>query len=277
MGNENIKPNCKSNFAREIFTFLSNHWGKIILTSMIFSGLGLSMATLSPTQYQSTANIQIGMVANNEIETPNALIEKLKMPTFYSDTTLKACNTVDANNLISKLKPIIKNSTSFIQISHKDTSFNITKQCLESIIFIDIRNNQKALYKQKIELKKNQLKYLAKSFESKLKIKGRISNIIENNEDYANSKIISNDLILAFLLASDRRDFDLVKEIIELESELLEPATKETFLITPIYSPKDPIDKNKKFIAIVSAILGALSMIIFLIIQSERENMRINN
>jgi hypothetical protein len=43
-------------------------------------------------------SIQMATVANNPVEAPAVLLEKMKLPTYFSVGTLKACDLMEAAN-----------------------------------------------------------------------------------------------------------------------------------------------------------------------------------
>jgi hypothetical protein len=80
---------------KDIIDFLVESWKTIVLGGVVGGLLGLGYGLIAPAKYQATANIQVAKVAGTDVEAPAVLIEKLKMPMYYSQKTYVACNVMD--------------------------------------------------------------------------------------------------------------------------------------------------------------------------------------
>jgi hypothetical protein len=88
--------------------------------------LGLGYGLIAPAKYQATANIQVGRVAGIDVETPATLVEKLKMPLYYSQKTYLACNVMDevdpSEEITKTLKPTLSKTAPIVTISYREKS-----------------------------------------------------------------------------------------------------------------------------------------------------------
>lgn len=90
-----------------------------------------------PAQYEATAVLQpatVGMPTTTtttttkgaEVESVAQTLERLKMPTFYSEKLLKACDVKSPANpqqaLATAVKPAVVKSNALIQISYRSDS-----------------------------------------------------------------------------------------------------------------------------------------------------------
>jgi uncharacterized protein involved in exopolysaccharide biosynthesis len=222
----------------DIIDFLSESWKAIALSGVVGGLLATGYAFVTPPQYQATANIQVGMVAGSDVEAPSTLVEKLKMPMYYSIESYSSCSVMDKiepGAVIAKnLKPTLSKNTPIISFSYVKDSHEEAQKCLESILN-DIRNNQNLLAKPIFEGKKNKLANLRQ----KLDAAERFIKIFPNsNFDFSDSKFSVSTLLLATTLGKENEIRDLRAEINDLEATLSQPHTREAFLVTPIYAPK---------------------------------------
>jgi uncharacterized protein involved in exopolysaccharide biosynthesis len=65
-----------------IIDFFKEGWKTIVLGGVLGGAIGVSNTLLSPSIYQATAYIQVAKLANADVEAPNILLEKLKMPMY---------------------------------------------------------------------------------------------------------------------------------------------------------------------------------------------------
>ena len=195
--------------------------------------LGLGYGLIASAKYQATANIQVAKVAGVDVEAPAVSVEKLKMPMNYSQKTYAACNLIDkfeSGEVIAKtLKPTLIKNVPIITISYIEESSEDAKKCLVSVLD-DIRANQKLEAKPIFEGKKNQLVYLKLKLESAEKII-KILPKKSAEFDFSDSKFSAATLLLATTLSKENEMKDLQTQINDLEIALLEPQTKEAFLL----------------------------------------------
>lgn len=243
---------------KNIIDFLAESWKVIVLGGVAGGLLGLGYGLIAPAKYQATANIQVAKVAGADVEAPAVLVEKLKMPMYYSQKTYAACNVMDKlepGEVIAKtLKPTLSKTAPIITISYREESREDAQKCLEGVLD-DVRSNQSLLAKPIFESKMNQLLNLKLKLESAEKI---VKMLPKNNAgfDFSDSKFSASTLLLATTLSKDNEIKDLRTAINDLEILLVEPQTKDTFLTTPIYSPKIKVSPNRKMILVGGLVTG---------------------
>jgi uncharacterized protein involved in exopolysaccharide biosynthesis len=237
---------------KDIIDFLVESWKTIVLGGVVGGLLGLGYGLIAPAKYQATANIQVAKVAGIDVEAPAVLIEKLKMPMYYSQKTYVACNVMDklepGEEIAKTLKPVLAKTAPIIAISYREESREGAQKCLESVLD-DVRSNQSILAKPIFESKTNQLLNLKLKLESAEKI---VKMLPKNNTvfDFSDSKFSASTLLLATTLSKENEIKDLRTAINDLEIALLEPQTKEAFLTTPIYAPQKKVSPNRTMILV---------------------------
>jgi len=253
----------------DIAKFIKEEYKKILLGCICASLFGFFYLFITPPKYQATANIQVAKVANADVESPNLLVEKIKMPTYFSENTFTECkvfNLLEPGSTLAKgLKPTLAKNAPIVSISFKANSSEDAKKCLEAILS-DVRTNQNEIASPILQTKKNQLSNL----KQKLEAAENILKVLPSkrpNFDFSDPKFSASTLLLATTLNKENEVKDLRTQISDLEIALSEPQTKEAFLTTPIYSPNVQIEPKKSVVLLVSFLIGGFLMTIFLIIK----------
>jgi LPS O-antigen subunit length determinant protein (WzzB/FepE family) len=243
---------------KDIIDFLVESWKTIVLGGVVGGLLGLGYGLIAPAKYQATANIQVAKVAGADVEAPAILIDKLKMPMYYSQKTYVACNVTDkldpGEEIAKILKPTLAKTAPIITISYREESREDAQKCLVSVLD-DVRSNQSLLAKPIFESKTNQLL----NFKLKLESAEKIVKILPKNNagfDFSDSKFSASTLLLATTLSKENEIKDLRTAINDLEIALLEPQTKEAFLTTPIYAPQQKVSPKQSIILIGGLVAG---------------------
>lgn len=251
----------------EVIDFFKESWKQILVSGIIGGALGVGYALISPSIYQATANIQVAKVAGSDLETPSALVEKLKMPMYYTQSTFIACNVVERaepGDAIAKgLKPTLSKNAPIISITYKEKSTEDAKKCLEGVLN-DIRINQNILAKPILETRNNHLANLQQKLESAEKM-SKILSTNNPNFDFSDSKFSASALLLATKLNIENEVKDLRTQIRDLETALAEPQTKEASLITPIYAPSARVEPDRSRIVLLGVIVGGVLAIAYLL------------
>lgn len=244
---------------KDIIDFLIDSWKKILLSGVLGGLLGLGYVVITPAKYQATANIQVAKVAGSEVEAPAMLVEKLKMPLYYSEKTYVACNVLDKiepGELIAKtLKPSLVKNVPIITISYKEKSTEGAKNCLAGVLE-DIRVNQGLLAKPIFQIKINQLVNLKLKLESAEKIM-KVLPSKNATFDFSDSRFSASALLLATTLSKENEIKDLRTQINDLEIAMTDPQTKEAYLTTPIHAPNKKVSP-KISIVLVASFFGGL-------------------
>ena len=251
----------------EIVDFFRESWKQILVSGIVGGTLGVGYALISPSIYKATANIQVAKVAGSDVETPSILVEKLKMPMYYTQSTFTACNVMEREepgDAIAKgLKPTLSKNAPIISITYKEKSTEDAKKCLEGVLN-DIPTNQNILAKPILESRNNQLANLKQKLESAEKIL-KILSTKNTNFDFSDSKFSASSLLLATTLNKENEVKDLLTKISDLEIALAEPQTKEAFLTTPIYAPSARVEPKRTMIVLLGGIAGGVLAIAYLV------------
>jgi LPS O-antigen subunit length determinant protein (WzzB/FepE family) len=242
---------------KDIIDFLVESWKAIVFTGLLGTAGAVAYLLVTPNQYQVTANFQVAKVVGSDVESPALLLEKLKIPTFYSQKTLSVCNVtekIDPGAIIAKnLKPTLTKTAPIINITYKAKSIEDARRCLEAVLD-DIRTSQNLLSKPILTIKAIQLLTLKQKLESSEKFINKLPN---SNFDFSDSKFSSSSLLLATTIMKENEVKDLRVQINEMEISLVDPQTKEAFLTAPIHAPQQKVSP-KRAITLIGGLMGGL-------------------
>ena len=128
----------------DILIFLRGAWKTIGLMGLI--GLVVSGAYLiiTPNQYEAVANIAMARVPADKnplgvnIEEPQALINRMSVPSSFDATVLNACGLQDAATLAAQLSKVIKLSipkgvANVIELKVTRSSPELASACAKSV------------------------------------------------------------------------------------------------------------------------------------------------
>ena len=251
----------------EIVDFFKDSWKKILLGGVVGGTLGAGYALIAPSIYQATANIQVAKVANADVEVPATLVEKMKMPTYYSSNTFIECkaeNSAEPGKAIANgLNPTLAKNAPIITIKYKEKSAEDAKKCLESVL-ADVRKNQDEIATPILQTKKNQLANLKQKLEAAEQILKALPSK-KPNFDFSDPKFSASTLLLATTLSKENEVKDLRTQINDLEIALAEPQTKSASLTAPIYAPNLRVEPKRTLITLGSGIASGVLVIIFLL------------
>jgi|GEM_PF-816313 len=140
----------------DVYQFLKSGSTTLVVCSALGLTLGLTTAFILPEQFQASALIEPATVSKKEkdsivktsVESSAVLVEKMKLPTYYSDATIKACDLTDAVNpaqvLVRGLNPNVSRNSTYVSVTFKAESSAIAAACLESVLK-DVIANQALL------------------------------------------------------------------------------------------------------------------------------------
>jgi len=242
----------------DIFLFVESSVTNITKSILACAFIGLGYYLYAPNTYEATASIQMAQVGGNPVETSTVLLEKIKLPLYFSEETGSACeikeDSASNNNIINKIKPLLNKSSQFIAFTVQDKTTEKAKQCLNAIVY-DIQAKQAELAKPIIELKNRQLTQL----NEKLKNAENTTQALSPKkltDTFSNTQFASLALMLSNNLENARVIKDLRNSISDVEISLSEPHTKATYLVAPMYSNEVAVNKRPMLTLAICLLLG---------------------
>jgi uncharacterized protein involved in exopolysaccharide biosynthesis len=222
---------------------------KTIVLSMVFTGsLGLIYGSLLKNVYQAVGTLEMastqgGMDVDGSqlvlLEKPNNLVEKLKLPLFYSENSIKECQLINKNApheaLSKQIKSFLVKNTTYVTVSFKADSPEIAKACLSSVVQ-DIQNDQAIILKPIKEYRQAQLDLLKSQLNQADKM------LTQSTFFYSKSTLVK----------------DIDKYSLQLET------MRNARLLTAIYAPSDSINPTRIQILIISLLIGVILGVAFI-------------
>ena len=251
----------------DIIRFFIDNKVLIAISSLACGALGLAYGLLAPAQYEATMNLQMAMVANKPVETPNVVVEKMKLPLYFSADTRNACGTGEgmtpSQTLNQRLKPVLNKNAPFIGINFRASSPEAASACLQAVLE-DIRAKQEVLASPLIKQKQAHLQTMKDKLASAEEVTTYLS-AQKQNFQFKDEKFSANALILATRLSKDNEIKELRNEIVELEISLSPPETQETALAAPLYASSERAGTSRSLIVGISLLAGFMLGIFFVL------------
>lgn len=246
---------------KDIIDFLMESWKTILGVGLLGLLGSVGFLAVTPNQYEATAQIQMAQInANNtnplgvNIEEPNLLIARLKLPTTYSAAEIKACGLegqkMSAESLVSMSKfSAVKGVGSIVELKIRMESREQAVVCAQAL-FENIRESQNQIIKPYIE----EAKGLLTKYQARLK---------ETQEFVARADKSGAALSAAYLANRDEVKF-LTDESFRLYTFITGGDVRQAKLVSPIYASEAAISPKKK-ISLVMGLLAGLFLGVLLV------------
>jgi capsular polysaccharide biosynthesis protein len=268
MSDQNLNPNIEDEISlKDIVDFLVESWKAIALTGLL--GLIGSIAYLwvTPNQYQATAQIQMAQISINSnnstnplgvnIEDPNLLMARLKLPTTYSAKEIKACgfesSAAPSEALATAVKlSLMKRAESMVELKINRDNKEAAIACAQSL-FENIKASQNEIVKPYIEEAKIML----------VKYQDRLT----NSQSLVSRADKSGAALSAAYLANRDEVKFLTEEILRLNTFITSADTRQAKLVSPIYVSDIPVAPKKRIALIVSLFAGLFLGLLLMLVK----------
>lgn len=259
MSDKNINLMIKDEISlREIVDFLVESWIAIILIGLLGLFGSIAYLVLTPNQYQAIAYIQMAQIsANNNnnpttnplgvnIEDPNLLMARLKLPTTYSAQEIKVCDFESSITPAEKLATaakfsVVKGVGSIVELKINRDNRETAIACAQSL-FENIKASQNEIIKPYIEKAKTLL----------VKYQDRLT----NSQSLVSRADRSGAALSAAYLANRDEVKFLTEEILRLNSFVTTADARQAKLVSPIYASNFPVAPKKATALIVGLFAG---------------------
>ncbi len=259
MSDQNLNPNFNSNIEDEIsltdiVDFLIESWKTIFATGIVGILGAVGYIFVTPNQYEATAQIQMAQIrANNNtnplgvnVEDPNLLIARMKLPSSYDQTAIAACGYESKQNPFEALAKMAKFSlskgTQMVELKVLGLSREQAIQCAVSILVI-VKDTQKSITDPIVD-------------EAKSKLAKYSQRLQEAQSFIAKTDKSGLSISAAYLSTRDEVKY-LTDEMIGLNDLISSANALQTKLVSPIYSPENKVSP-KRSIALVAGLFAGL-------------------
>jgi LPS O-antigen subunit length determinant protein (WzzB/FepE family) len=250
---------------KDIVDFLLESWKAILATGLVGLLGAAGFIVFTPSQYEATAQIQMAQIAPNNnsnplvvnVEDPNLLMARLKLPSSYTEDEIKACGLQDlklpAESLANtaKLSPV-KGVSSIVELKIRLESKDQAVSCAQSL-FENIRDSQNNIVKPYIE----EAKALLTKYQARL---------TEAQSLVARADKSGSALSAAYLANRDEVKF-LTDESIRLNNLISAGDTRQAKLVAPIYASDIPVFPKKKISLLVGLLAGLFLGVLFVMMR----------
>ena len=257
MSDQNINPSIEDEISlKDIVDFIVESWKTILATGILGILGAVVYIFVTPNQYEATAQIKMAQIsANNNntnplgvnIEDPNLLMARFKLPTTYSAQEIKACGFESTEGSAEKLVKIAKFSAvkgvgSIIELKINRDSKDVSVTCAHSL-FENIKASQNQIIKPYIEEAKTLL----------IRYQDRLT----NSQSLVSRADKSGAALSAAYLANRDEVKFLTEEILRLNTFITTADSRQAKLVSPIYASDIPVAPKKK-IALVAGLFAGL-------------------
>jgi len=242
---------------KDIIDFLVESWKSILATGVLGVLAAGTYIAVTPNQYEATAQIEMARINSNNnnnnsnplgsnIEDPNLLIARMKLPSSYDQASIVACGYEGkkqaAEGLAKMIKLSLAKGTQMVELKATGLSQEQATQCAQSV-FNNIKQSQKMIADPIIE-------------EAKTKLVRHTTRLQEAQTFISKADKSGSSMSAAYLSTRDEVKY-LTDEVIRLNDLISSASSRQTKLVSPIYAPENKVSP-KRAIALVGGLMGGL-------------------
>ena len=239
----------------DIVDFLKEGW-RWLGGGLVLGLLGaVGFVLVSPAQFEATAIVQpatVGLPTTTttkgaEVESVAQTLERLKLPTFYTDALLQACQVPSRLALAGSVKASQVKGNSLIQVSYRAPSVAVAEACVNAVV-AQLTASQAEIGAPLIQTLEEQLVLTKKQLTEAEGFQAQL-------EKRATSSTDSASLLMLSALSKREEIARLQKLLIEQKVQLSVPLTQPLQLLEPIYAPERAV-APKKLPVLAGGLLG---------------------
>lgn len=242
----------------DILDFLKDGW-RWLAGGLIAGAVGaVGFVLVSPAQFEAMAIVQPATVGlptttNNtkgaEVEPVAQTLERLKLPTFYDDAMLQACQAHSRQALAGSVKASQVKGNALIQVSYRAPTVTLAEACVNAVVR-QLTQSQTTIAEPVIKTLEEQLVLTRKQLTEAEGFQGQL-------EKRATASADGASLLMLNALSKREEIVRLQKLLIEQKVQLSAPLTQPMQLLEPIYAPERPV-APKKLPVLAGGLFGGL-------------------
>jgi len=242
----------------DILLFLQASFSNVVKSSVVCLFAGGIYYFSVPKMFEASATIEMAKVAGELVETPAVLLEKMKLPMYFSPATLQACGTdgglSSQAKFVDKIKPNINKSAPMVSFVTQAPSSQEAKACLDAAI-ADVSRRQDDIANPLIKQKKQKLNQLREQLKITEEI-GKSLPPLRFNNILTDTQSMSGLLLVTLRKTNVDEINNLRSQISFLEFELVEEKTRSTSFTNSVYSQEVSVNKRPLFNLVLCLALG---------------------
>lgn len=242
----------------DVVNFLKDGW-RWLAGGVVAGAVGaVGFVLVSPAQYEATSIVQpatVGMPTTTtttrgaEVEPVAQTLERLKLPTFYDEAMLQACQAPSRQALSGSVKASQVKGNSLIQVSYRAPTTAVAEACVNAVV-AQLTQSQKAIAEPLLKTLEEQLVLTKKQLTEAEGFQGQL-------EKRATSSADSTSLLMLNTLSKREEIVRLQKLLVEQKVQLSPPLTQPMQLLEPVYAPERPV-APKKLPVLAGGLFGGL-------------------
>ena len=245
----------------DILNFLKDGW-RWLAGGVVAGAVGsIGFVLVTPAQFEATAIVQpatVGMSTGAsastttkgvEVEPVVQTLERLKLPTFYDEAMLKACEAPSRQALSGCVKASQVKGNALIQVSYRAPSTALAEACVNAVVG-QLTRSQTTIAEPVMKTLEEQLVLTKKQLTEAEGFQGQLEKRVVSSADSAS-------LLMLSALSKREEIARLQKLLIEEKVQLSAPLTQPMQLLEPIYAPERAV-APKQLPILVGGLLGGL-------------------
>jgi hypothetical protein len=238
----------------DILIYIKLSFINIILAVIVSFMVGATFYFLQTDIYILSAIIEVKNFDNKPVKNIETLLIQVNKPSYFSSSTIQACNTKQNqksyNILDKKIKILLDQKSKDIVIEAQVESVGKGKDCIHLIVDEINKKNEEGA-EIFIREKKQELEQLKQ-------IRKYLDNIIIHNQKASSSE--SSKVSTNLIIASDGMQFisKLPANIYKLDYEILNYNKNKTLDVVSLYSDESPVNKKPSIIISACLLFGVI-------------------
>ena len=242
----------------DIVDFLKEGW-RWLAGGVLAGAIGaVGFVLVSPAQFEATAIVQpatVGMPTTTtttrgaEVEPVAQTLERLKLPTFYDEAMLQACQAPSRQALSGSVKASQVKGNVLIQVSYRAPTTEVAEACVNAV-FAALARSQAEIAAPIIKTLEEQLSLSRQRLADEKAFQTEAEKRVSGAADGVS--------LLMLKALSKREDIvQLQRQLVDQSVQLSAPITQPVRLLEPIYAPERPVSP-KKLPVLAGGLFGGL-------------------
>jgi uncharacterized protein involved in exopolysaccharide biosynthesis len=245
----------------DVVSFVKDGW-RWFAGGLVAGAVGaVGFVLVSPAQFEAVAIVQPATVGIStgtgaamttkgvEVEHVVQTLERLKLPTFYDEAMLQACQAPSRQALSGSVKASQVKGNALIQVSYRAPTAAVAEACVNAVVG-QLTQSQTAIAEPLIKTLEEQLVLTKKQLTEAEGFQGQLEKRVTSSNDGVS-------LLMLNTFSKREEIVRLQKLLVEQKVQLSPPLTQPMQMLEPIYVPERPV-APKKLPVLAGGLFGGL-------------------